>query len=521
MGFAFVFLGVQILSAEQIRAWDQYTIQHEPIASIDLMERAASRCAAWVQQQRLPSNRILIFCGKGNNGGDGLAMARLLLHLPYEVSVFVLESEKPGSADFETNLGRLQNLSKCGVCLLRSSDDLPIIQPTDVVIDALFGSGLNKPAEGLAAQLIRHMNHAGACVVSIDLPSGLFMNKSSQGLAVVKAKATLTFQCQKLALLVQENAAFVGEVVVLDIGLHPDFLKTIDVSFRLLQKDFVGSLFKPRQRFSHKGSFGHALLVGGSYGKMGAMVLATKACLGAGAGLTTALVPGCGCTVLQTTAPEAMTLADEEERHLVNLPDDVERFTSVGIGPGMGTEADTQKLLSFIIRRYRKPVVLDADALNCLAKNPDWLSQLSPHSVLTPHPKEFDRLFGKHETDFARLRTAREKSAMLSIIVVLKSHHSFIALPDGTCYFNSTGNAGMAKGGSGDVLTGLLTSLLAQGYAPTEAALLGVYLHGWAGDVAAEKFSKEAMLPSQTVDCFGAIFKQLNNSSGEKVNGDE
>jgi NAD(P)H-hydrate epimerase len=252
-------------------------------------------------------------------------------------------------------------------------------------------------------------------------------------------------------------------------------------------------------------------LVGGSYGKMGAMVLATKACLQSGAGLTTAMIPRCGHVIMQTTNPEAMALMDNEEAHLTSLPDKMDRFAAIGIGPGMGTVPDTQKLFSFVIRRYQKPLVVDADALNCLALNKELLQQLPPGSILTPHPKEFDRLFGEHFSDFDRIATANEKAEELGVIIILKSHHSLIALPGGEQYFNSTGNAGMAKGGSGDVLTGIVTSLLSQKYEPAEAALLGVYLHGWAGDIAAGKYSREAMLPSHLLDCLPAVFLRLNN----------
>ncbi|RYZ48976.1 MAG: NAD(P)H-hydrate dehydratase [Chitinophagaceae bacterium] len=335
------------------------------------------------------------------------------------------------------------------------------------------------------------------------------MDKSSKGNVAITAMHTLSFECYKTALLVQENAAHVGEVHVLPIGLHPDYLQSLPATPQLLEEKRIRQIFRPRNRFAHKGSFGQALLVGGSWGKMGAMVLATKACLAAGAGLTTAFIPRCGYTVLQTTAPEAMALTDDGEEYLGTLPDDVERFSAIGIGPGMGTHAETQKLFSFLVRRYRRPLVIDADGLNILALNKDLLSQLPPGSILTPHPKEFDRLFGDHHSDFDRLQTAREKAAAFRVIIILKGHHSFLATQEGD-FFNSTGNAGMAKGGSGDVLTGILTALLAQGYAPAEAAQLGVYLHGWAGDLAAQKFSMEAMLPSHLVDCLGEVFLQLN-----------
>lgn len=504
-----VFLTVQILSAEQIRDWDQFTIQHEPVASVDLMERAAGKCVRWLKEKPWPGKKFQVFCGKGNNGGDGLVIARLLLQAGYSVSVFILEFGKLGREDFQINLQRLHELPFVDLHFIQSSENFPVVEKGNILIDALFGTGLNKPLEGLSAQLVQYLNDSSATIVSIDLPSGLFIDKSSLDNAVIKASHTLTFQCYKFCLLVQENAPFIGEVVVLDIGLHPGYLQQIVESQLLLDEKMIRKIFRPRQRFAHKGSFGHALIIGGSYGKIGAAVLATRACMYTGAGLTTAFIPKCGYVVMQTSAPEAMALVDEEETHLTNLPDDIEKFSVVGIGPGMGTHAQTQHLLSFVIRRYHKPLLIDADGLNCLALNKDRIAQLPPYSILTPHPKEFDRLFGEHANDFERIEKARQKAKEHNVIIVLKSHHSFIAVPEGPCYFNSTGNAGMAKGGSGDVLTGVVTSLLAQGYSPKDAAMLGVYVHGWAGDFAARKFSKEAMLPSHTIESLSDVFLSL------------
>lgn len=475
------------------------------------MERAASKCVEWIKKKDWQKEQVCIFCGKGNNGGDGLAIGRMLMQAGYTVSFYILAFGRPGSDDFELNLQRLHELSTAAIHFLQTDTHFPPLQQNDLVIDALFGSGLNKPLDGLAARLVEHINDSGSTIVSIDMPSGLFIEKSSVGNAVIKASFTLTFQCYKLGLLLQENAPYVRKVQVLDIALHPSFLQRLPSSMQVLDEKMISAIYRPRDRFSHKGTFGNALLVGGSYGKMGAMVLTTRACMQSGAGLTTALIPKCGYTVLQTTAPEAMTLIDNDENHLTTLPDEIDRFTAVGVGPGMGTQSDTQKLLSFIIRRYSKPLVLDADALNCLARNKELLQQLPSFSILTPHPKEFDRMFGDHHSDFERIKTAEEKAAELDVIIILKGHHSFIATPSANGFFNSTGNAGMAKGGSGDVLTGIITSLLAQGYHPAEAAQAGVYIHGWAGDIAAKKFSHEAMLPSDLIACLPDVFLHLKS----------
>lgn len=500
---------VQILNAQQIRDWDAYTIEHDPISSIDLMERAALKCAAWIEIKKWQSKSFKIFCGKGNNGGDGLAIARLLFNSGYNVSIFILEFGKPGSEDFQKNLQRLHELSFTQIHFLQSKENFPSIDGDEIIVDALFGSGLNKPLEGLSADLVDHINQSKALVISIDLPSGLFIDKSSKGNKVVEADYTLTFQCYKLALLIQENAAFIGIVIVLDIGLHPGFLNDKKLQYFFTSDKITRQIFKPRNSFAHKGNFGHALIVAGSYGKIGAAVLAARACLHSGVGLLTCYLPKCGYLVMQTALPEAMVMTDENENIIAQLPNEVEKYSIIGIGPGMGTANETQNLISFVCRRYKKPLVIDADGLNCLSFQKELLRQLPHYSILTPHPKEFDRLFGDHKNDFERLQSAKENAQEYNLIIVLKSHRTAIVTPSGNIFFNSTGNAGMAKGGSGDVLTGIITSLVAQNYSPQDAAVLGVYLHGLAGDFAANAISQQAMVASDIITFLSQAFITL------------
>jgi NAD(P)H-hydrate epimerase len=499
---------MQILSREQIQAWDQYTIQNEPIRSVDLMERAATRCFEWIRQQHWHGHSFKVFCGKGNNGGDGLAIARMLLQSGFSAITYILENGKPGSPDFQENLQRLHDTTT-DIHFLQSEDIIPGLHETDILIDALFGSGLNKPVSDLAARLVEHINASKATIVAIDVPSGLFMDQSSIGHPIVIAQYTLTFQVYKLGLLVQENAPYIGNVHVLDIGLHPAYLINNIFHKELTELSLARSIFKPRNAFAHKGNFGHALMIAGSYGKIGAAVLATRACMRSGAGLTTVFIPRCGYSILQTAAPEAMVMTDEKEEHLSSLPGELDKYASIGIGPGIGTEDDTQKIVSFITRRYSKPLVIDADALNILSLHKELLTHIPADSIITPHPKEFDRLFGEHANDFDRINTATIKAAELKCIIVLKGHHTVIATPGGQLFFNNTGNAGMAKGGSGDVLTGILTALKAQGYESEQAAILGVYIHGMAGDLAATTFSMEAMLASDIIDSLSNAFPQL------------
>lgn len=500
---------MKILSALEIREWDQYTIQHEPIASIDLMERAALACTNWLTSAFPDATSFIIFCGKGNNGGDGLAIARMLTERHYKVSVHILEFGHKGTDDFQTNLARLHKLPEEDIHFIQTEENLHPLTKDQIIIDALLGSGLNRELEGLTTKLVEHINNSGCEIVSVDIPSGMFTDRSSKGVLTVKASYTLSFQCYKPAFLFAENAAAIGEVHILDIGLHPDFYNSLQSRFELTDEKMIRSFYRPRNRFAHKGNFGHALLVAGSFGKMGAAVLSAKACLRGGAGLLTCHIPKCGYDILQTAVPEAMVMTDFNSSFSTKVEDDLTKYEAIGIGPGIGTASETKMMLRELLDNYRSPLVLDADALNIIASQKDLFQLVPAGSILTPHPKEFERLFGQTANEFDRVLMALQKASELKCIIVLKGHHSFIATPDGKGFFNSTGNAGMATAGSGDVLTGILTGLLAQGYSTVETALLGVYIHGMAGDLAAEEFSKEAMIASDIIEKTGPVFNYL------------
>lgn len=500
---------MNIFSTEQIKAWDAYTIQKEPIASIDLMERAAQKCVDWLLEHSSQHISFKIFCGKGNNGGDGLAIARLLFQKNRNVEVYILEFGKIGSDDFQANLQRLHDLP-VAIHFIQTAELFPNFLPADIIIDALFGTGLNKPLDGLAEQLVQYLNSSGNKIISIDLPSGLFADSTSKDNTIIEASHTLTFQVYKKALLLAENAVYIGAVHVLDIGLHPGFLQEGSSNHQLITKEFIEKIFQPRKRFAHKGTYGHALLIGGSYGKIGAIVLAVSACLRSGAGLVTAYIPRCGYGILQASVPEAMAITDADESMITKIPEGLENYSVIGVGPGMGTNKQTREMIFELLKSYSKPMVIDADGLNSLASDTQYLRALPPYSIITPHPKEFDRLFGYCENDFDRIAKAEEKAKVFKIIIVLKGHYTFIAHPDGPSYFNSTGNAGMAKGGSGDVLTGIITSLCAQGYSTQHAAIMGVYLHGLSGDLAAKTVSKESMLARDIVSFLSHAFLEIN-----------
>jgi NAD(P)H-hydrate epimerase len=501
---------MQILSAEQIRLWDEYTIHNEPIASIDLMERAANVCLDWLESERMLDNAFSIFCGKGNNGGDGLAIARLLTERSCPVTVHILEFGHKGTEDFQINLARLHQTS-AQIRFIQNAETIPEIVPNEILIDALFGSGLNRPLEGVTASLISRINDSANEVISIDIPSGLYVDKSSKGNLIVSADHTLSFQCYKPAFLVAENESWIGKLQVLDIGLHPEFIDKIVAEYTLVDLDFAHALLKPRKAFAHKGNFGHALLVAGSYGKMGAALISARACLRSGCGLLTCHIPADGMAILQTALPEAMLDLDADAKMNSKLVLDLSKFTSIGIGPGLGMEAKTKSMLLSLLKNPKTPLVLDADGLNLLAQDKKNISILPPYSILTPHPKEFERLFGSAENDFARIRLAREEAKKTQSIIVLKGHFTFIAVPGGLGFFNSTGNPGMAKGGSGDALTGIITGLLAQGYASIESAILGVFVHGLAGDIAAKNIGETAMLPSDLIECLGKAFAMIES----------
>ncbi|MBO9620991.1 MAG: NAD(P)H-hydrate dehydratase [Niabella sp.] len=499
---------MKLLNAEQIRQWDAFTIKNEPLSSLELMERAANACARWIVQNTLAES-YYIFCGKGNNGGDGLALARLLYNANKKVSVYILESEAKGSEDYISNFNILHHLSAIPIYMVRGERELPEIPYNCIIIDALFGTGLNRPLTGLAAKTVGHINNSIAPAIAIDIPSGLFCDRSSGNNTIVKARHTLSFQVLKTAFLVAENEPWIGHVHIMDINLHPAFPDEVSTPFSIVNKSFATQVYRPRNAFAHKGNFGHALLIAGSLGKAGAAVLSTRACLRTGAGLVTTHVPRSALPILQTAIPEAMILPDKEEEQVSGFNYDPDRFAAIGVGPGIGTGIKQKFFLKELLEQIQIPLVLDADALNILAENTALLNLLNPDTILTPHPKEFTRLFGPAEDDFKRIEQARTKAMELNTFIVLKGHHTFIACPDGTGYFNITGNAGMAKGGSGDALTGMITGLLAQGYLPKEAALLGVFLHGLAGDLAAASCGMEALLASDLIDHIGSAFKQL------------
>ena len=501
---------MKIFTAAQIRACDAYTIKASAIHSTDLMERAAGKCADWLRNNCPKDSLFVILCGTGNNGGDGLAIARLLRQRLYGVKAFLLHFGKELSDDCNANLQRLKLIDENIVTIVQPDTFISDLPQHIIIVDAILGTGLSRPADGWLGAFIAHMNKMPNRKVAIDMPSGLSADTiPDKESPVLKADDTLTFQFHKRTFLHPESAPLAGNIHVLDIGLDATFINATHTHYRTVEKEDVIAIYKPRVPFAHKGTYGSALLIGGSYGKIGAMVLSSKAALRAGVGLATALVPQCGYEVIQAAVPEAMCMTSGQMA--IESIADWDKYSAIGIGPGMGTEDKSIEALTEFIDTCKKPVVIDADALNIIAAHHDLLPKLPMGSILTPHPKEFSRLFGQNTNSMIQIDNARIQAMRYNVNIVLKGHHTAIITSEGECWYNTTGNPGMATAGSGDVLTGVITGLLAQGYPPQEAAILGVYLHGLSGDIAVEKVSKEALMAGDIADYLGEAFLRLGS----------
>ncbi|CAH1000020.1 Bifunctional NAD(P)H-hydrate repair enzyme Nnr [Neolewinella maritima] len=497
---------MKVLAAEQHRELDAATLQEQGISSKQLMERAATACFdALCRHFPATSRPFTVVVGSGNNGGDGLAIARLLHVAAYTVRV-VLVDVAPASADNEANRQRAREV---GVPLIpwAAGEPLPTIERGCVLIDALFGTGLSRLISGPLAALIDHLNAQDVTRVAIDLPSGLYADRPAAG-SIIRAERTLSLGYPKAALFAAANASYLGKWELIPFSLSAPYVDAAEVNHHMLTADMVAAYLRKREGSDHKGTFGHALLVAGAYGKMGAAVISARSVLRAGAGLVTTHVPRAGYEIMQISFPEAMCSVDVHKYHFTSV-DAPSRYDVVGIGPGLGTDEATAKGLDRLLKEYARPMVVDADALNLIAER-GWIDRLPRGSILTPHPKEFERLFGPTADDFARWELQRDRAMTLGVIVLCKTNHTSIATPDGRLYFNTTGNPGMGTGGTGDALTGILTGLLAQGYSSEQAAQLGVYLHGLAGDLAAVALEQESLLAEDVVRYLGKAFGHLH-----------
>lgn len=504
---------MKILTSAQLKELDKYTIEHEPVTSIDLMERTAVAITQELLKRWNRQTRFIIFAGPGNNGGDALAVARLLEREGVEdIQAYLFNITGRLSDDCLTNKKRLDLCRHVKFTEISSQFVFPEINQEDVIIDGLFGTGLNKPLSGGYAGLTKKINESKATKVSIDIPSGLMCedNTYNQLNHIIHADLTLTIQLPKLAFFFAENQKYVGEVKIMDIHLHPEGLKQIESSIVINSQEDIKKFLKKRHAFSHKGNMGHALLVAGSYGMAGASVLAAKACLRSGIGKLTIHTAELNNDILQISIPEAIISHDISDI-LISKAIPTYDYDAMGIGPGIGTDPETADALKDFIQNHPNELVIDADALNILGNHPDWIALLPQDSILTPHPKELENLVGQCQNSYERMTRARELAIRSQIYIIIKGHFTLICTPTGRILINPTGNAGMATAGSGDVLTGILTGLLAQGYTAHEACLLGVYLHGLAGDIACGKLGEEAMLASDIINAMPAAFKVLKN----------
>jgi len=499
---------MKIISSKQIYQADKATIENKSISSTELMEQAALKCFDWIVTSKIEKDKIFnIFCGIGNNGGDGLVISRKLIEANYKVNTFIVNFSNNRSSDFQINFDRLVEMNNTPV-ELNLINDFPIISENEIIIDAIFGVGISRLPQGFVKEIIIRMNASNATIISIDLPSGLFPESPIvDSESVIKAEQSLTFQNPKLAFLLVENMSFCRNWTVLDIGLDKSFIDSLKSEYETIDLHKIRSIYRPRGKFSHKGDFGHSLIIGGSFGKIGAVVLSSKAAIKIGCGLVTSYVPKCGYEILQTANPEIMVEVDDENYlQFFNFKTDP---TVIGIGIGMGTHLKTKTGFGQFLKENKKPLVLDADALNILSKHRDLLELLPVNSVLTPHPKEFERLVGKWNNDYEKLTLLKEFSSKHECVIILKGMYSAIAFKN-KVYFNITGNSALATAGSGDVLTGIITGLIAQNYSAIDASMLGVYIHGRSADIAITKNeSSESFTASDCFLYFGEIFNEI------------
>lgn len=500
---------MKIFSKEQIYKGDKITAKKQNISSTELMERAGYQIFNWLhvrmQGAQVP---IHVFCGIGNNGGDGLVVARQLIIHGYNVKTYVVNCSEKRTKDFLVNYDRIKETTKKWPEMLNCEADFPEIGPDDIIIDAVFGIGLNRPPNDWVKGLFQHFKASKAFTLAIDMPSGMFPDKVTKDeKGVVWANHTLSFASPKLVFFLPQTAKYTQQWEILDIGLDPEYLNTTETEAELVGKIEMLNVYQPREKFSNKGSFGHSLIIGGSFGKIGAVLLSSRAALSIGAGLVTSFVPKCGYSILQTAFPEAMVITDKDEEIITDIQFDIEP-TCIGIGIGMGTDEKSSSAFGKFLKENKQPLVVDADAINMLSINNEFLKLLPKETILTPHPKELERLIGKWKDDFDKLKKVKEFSKTHNVIIVLKGANTITVFND-KLYINSTGNPGLSTGGTGDVLTGIITGLLSQGYEPLLAAVFGVYLHGRSADIAVDDYGYQSLIASHVIDYLGKAYLDL------------
>jgi len=505
---------MKLFRTAEIKEIEKLTIERQGIDSIQLMQRAAYRIAQELMDRWDTTTPFVLFAGPGNNGGDTLAVAQILTEQGYSTKCYLICPSRTLSPEC-THMREIHaNEDRAELYEVINSFTPPVLTSRTVIVDGMFGTGLNKPLEGGFAGIVKYINNSSSYVVSIDIPSGLFGENNSQNNpeAIIKADLTLTFNAPRLSFLFRDNEQYIGKWKVLDLELDEEAVSETVSPHQIVEHHQIASVIKSRSTFAHKGDFGHGLLIAGSVGMMGAAQLAAGAALRCGMGLLTLHATRSANIIIQSTLPEAIFSPDNSLLSFSKVPS-LDGYSAIAIGPGLGSSDECVSAFSTFMNRRNPNTILDADALNIIAKDKRLANNITPGSILTPHPKEFDRMFGESASDFDRLEKAKKLANQLRVIIILKGAFTASVLPNGEVYFNPTGNPGMANGGSGDVLTGILLSLLTQGYNQVEAALLGCYLHGLAADLAAENLTQHAMKAGDIINYIPKAFAKLINGN--------
>jgi len=498
---------MKIFNAEKIKEVDKLTKEKQHITSFELMEQAALQAFLWIVHRFHDKKTVFhFFCGVGNNGGDGLAIARMLKQNYYDVHVYVVVYSKNLSPDFETNLERLK---ECNLKyeIISESTDFPDISENHIIIDAIFGIGLTREMDKWIQQMVQKINYHQSYKISIDIPSGLFLDRKTT--TAVQSDVVLTFQIPKISFYLPDNEQFINEIVILPIDLDKKAIDSIPTNYFYTDLKEIKERYKPISKFSHKGTQGHVLLIGGCFGKMGAMVLASQAALRSGCGLATVFIPKCGYEILQTASPEVMVITDENYHKITTIAFDFQP-KAIGIGMGIGQDFETAKTFHSFLKNNTIPLIIDADALNILSEHQDWLNLVPKNSISTPHPRELERLIGTWEDDFEKIDKVRTFAKQHQLVVLIKGAYTLI-IDEKNVFVNSSGNQALATGGSGDVLSGMIASFRAQGYQAVDAALLGVYFHGRTADIAVQEMGYESFIASDIIKYLGKVFLELKN----------
>ncbi|MBA4348461.1 MAG: bifunctional ADP-dependent NAD(P)H-hydrate dehydratase/NAD(P)H-hydrate epimerase [Thermodesulfovibrio sp.] len=518
---------MKVVTSDEMREIDRVTIEKYGIPGPVLMERSGLAVALRVKEL-YSSKKVVVLCGSGNNGGDGLVAARNLHNMGFRVNILIFAPKDALSPDCKA---QYEIAKKIGVPVeFRKGINRRDIHGS-VVIDAVFGTGLSRIVTGEIAKIFTLLNNSDTHVISVDIPSGISSDTGKILGQAIKADFTITFGLPKRGHYLYPGAEYTGKLFVEDIGFPDGLLSSNKIKVDLIEKEFITGLIPQRPKYSHKGDYGHVLVVAGSKGKTGAALMTAKACMRSGAGLVTIGVPESLMNVFQRRVTEEMTLPlPDDGRGMLsaNSINTILDFASkkadvVAVGPGIGVSSDTEKIVVELVKKSPLPIVIDADGINCLKGRRSVLKNAKSPVILTPHPGEMARLLSQKSGDRSQkseveLRKEIEQDRINMAVsfakgtgtyVVLKGVPTIVSVPEGNAYINTTGNPGMATAGSGDVLTGIIASLMGQGLNPVDASILGVYLHGLAGDIAAKKKGEHSLIASDIINSLPAAFSDI------------